>query len=67
MNKILVINAGSSSIKFSLFFKDNLNLIASGIAERINLPGSSITINFSNSKKHWILKWKIIKKQRICL
>ncbi|BBU47486.1 acetate/propionate family kinase [Mycoplasmopsis felis] len=51
MNKILVINAGSSSIKFSLFFKDNLNLIASGIAERINLPGSSITINFSNSKK----------------
>ncbi|UUD36040.1 acetate/propionate family kinase [Mycoplasmopsis citelli] len=44
MNKILVINAGSSSIKMSLFEKDTLNVIATGLAERITLPMGNITI-----------------------
>ncbi|MGZ9761854.1 acetate/propionate family kinase [Mycoplasma sp. 394] len=53
MKKILVINAGSSSIKLSLFDKDTLKLIASGLAERITLPKGNITIKF-NGQKHEI-------------
>ncbi|TDV24168.1 acetate kinase [Mycoplasmopsis mustelae] len=49
--KILVINAGSSSIKLSLFKKDNLELIASGLAERITLPKGNITIKCLGEKK----------------
>ncbi|WP_025755128.1 acetate/propionate family kinase [Mycoplasmopsis cricetuli] len=44
MNKILVINAGSSSIKMSLFEKDTLKVVATGLAERITLPQGNITI-----------------------
>ncbi|QGZ97830.1 acetate/propionate family kinase [Mycoplasma sp. NEAQ87857] len=50
-SKILVINAGSSSIKLSLFLKDNFLNIASGIAERIGLDNGLITIKF-NGQKH---------------
>lgn len=40
MNKlILVINAGSSSIKFKLFDAQKLNVIASGLCERIFIDG----------------------------
>jgi acetate kinase len=38
--KILVINAGSSSIKFKLFHVHNLAVIASGLCERIFIDGS---------------------------
>jgi acetate kinase len=37
--KILVINAGSSSIKFKLFYAKNLDVIASGLCERIFIDG----------------------------
>lgn len=43
-SKILVINAGSSSIKLSLFNKEDLSLIAKGAAEKITLKGGSIII-----------------------
>ncbi|ADE19739.1 acetate/propionate family kinase [Mycoplasma crocodyli] len=46
MSKILVINAGSSSIKLSLFNKSDFSLIANGIAERITLEKGNITIKF---------------------
>ncbi|AKA50017.1 acetate kinase [Mycoplasmopsis gallinacea] len=49
-HKILVINAGSSSIKLSLFNKDSLELLASGIAERITLPMGNISIKFKGEK-----------------
>ncbi|MCU4117412.1 acetate/propionate family kinase [Mycoplasma zalophi] len=42
INKILVINAGSSSIKWSLFNEENLDLLASGLAERINVDGNLV-------------------------
>ncbi|MEA4190930.1 MULTISPECIES: acetate/propionate family kinase [unclassified Mycoplasma] len=48
--KVLVINAGSSSIKLSLFDKESLELIASGIAERITLPEGAISIKFNGQK-----------------
>lgn len=47
MSKILVINAGSSSIKLTLFNKENFEVVATGIAERITLPMGNITIKFN--------------------
>ncbi|MCD6183969.1 MAG: acetate kinase [Thermovirga sp.] len=41
--KILVINTGSSSIKYELFYMDNLKVMASGIAEKIGEESSLIT------------------------
>lgn len=49
MSKILVINAGSSSIKWSLFEKSTLDLIASGLAERIKVDGA-LTLSFNGKK-----------------
>lgn len=48
--KVLVINAGSSSIKLQLFLKDTLDVIASGIAERITLADGIITIKANGEK-----------------
>lgn len=48
--KVLVINAGSSSIKLSLFDKASLEIIASGIAERITLLEGKITIKYNGQK-----------------
>ncbi|MFV8418968.1 acetate/propionate family kinase [Mycoplasma sp. Sp33II] len=48
--KVLVINAGSSSIKLSLFDKESLELIASGIAERITLPEGNIALKYNGEK-----------------
>ncbi len=41
--KILVINAGSSSLKYQLFDMANKSLIAKGIVERIGIEGSNLT------------------------
>lgn len=43
MQKILVINAGSSTIKWKLFEKDNFDVIAEGVADRIHVDGQIIT------------------------
>ncbi len=48
--KIISINAGSSSLKFSLFNMDNETVIASGLFERIGIDGSRYTINFNGEK-----------------
>ena len=39
MSKVLVINAGSSTIKWKLFTKDALEVIAEGVADRIFVDG----------------------------
>ncbi|WP_033161389.1 acetate/propionate family kinase [[Mycoplasma] collis] len=48
--KILVINAGSSSMKWSLYTKDKLEIIASGISERIGINNSFLTMDFDSKK-----------------
>ena len=40
--KILVINAGSSSIKYQLIDMDDESVIAKGLAERIGIEGSNV-------------------------
>ena len=48
--KIMSVNCGSSSLKFSLFEMDNNTLIASGYFERVGLDNSFYTIKFNGEK-----------------
>lgn len=48
--KIISINTGSSSLKFSLFNMDNETVIASGLFERIGIDGSNYTIKYNGEK-----------------
>ena len=47
--KVLVINCGSSSVKFQLINMVDENVLASGIVERIGLPQSLIKFKFGNN------------------
>jgi acetate kinase len=51
--KILVVNCGSSSIKYQLIDMENENLMAKGYLEKIGLPDSFLTHNV-NGEKHKI-------------
>ncbi len=46
--KTLVINCGSSSVKFQLINMADENVLASGMGERLGLPQSLITFKFGN-------------------
>ena len=48
--KIMSINAGSSSLKFSLFDMEKNECISSGYFERVTLPGSFYTIKYNGEK-----------------
>ena len=41
--KILVINCGSSSLKYQLIDMENENVLAKGLCERIGIEGSMLT------------------------
>ena len=49
--KILVLNCGSSSIKYALYNMDDRSVITSGGIEKIGLPDSFITVKL-NGEKH---------------
>ena len=51
MKKILVLNCGSSSIKYALYNMDDQSVITSGGIEKIGLPDSFITVKL-NGEKH---------------
>ncbi|MBN2345297.1 MAG: acetate kinase [Candidatus Aminicenantes bacterium] len=51
--KILVINSGSSSIKFQLINMDSGTVLAKGLLERIGIPGS-VLIYYQGERKHVI-------------
>ena len=53
MKKILVINCGSSSLKFQLYNveNDNYEVVSKGIAERIGMENSVIKIQYGDSPK----------------
>lgn len=48
--KILVINSGSSSIKYQLLNMDNENVLAKGLVERIGIDGSRIVHKVNGEK-----------------
>lgn len=49
--EVLVINCGSSSLKFQLIDSDNEKVLAKGLCERIGIDGSSITYESETCKK----------------
>lgn len=51
MQKTLIINAGSSSLKWQLFAMPAETVVASGLVERINLPGSIFTVKYGDHQK----------------
>ena len=48
--KILVLNSGSSSLKFQLFTKTDLSVLASGVIEEIGDVKSAIKLSFTDSE-----------------
>ena len=50
--KILVINCGSSSLKYQLFDMDNESVLAKGLVDRIGIDGSNITHKKTGSEDH---------------
>ncbi len=48
--KILSVNAGSSSLKFTLIELPNREVVASGLFEKIGLPDSKYTIKYNGEK-----------------
>ena len=50
--KIMSVNCGSSSLKFSIFNMNNNELIASGYFEKVTIPGSFFNIKFNGEKIH---------------
>lgn len=49
--KILVINAGSSSLKYQLMDSENGEVIAKGLCERIGMKGSKLTFKATGKSK----------------
>ena len=49
--EVLVINCGSSSLKFQLINSDNEKVLAKGLCERIGIDGSSITYAPTDGEK----------------
>lgn len=54
--KILVINAGSSSLKYQLIEVDDGTVIAKGLCERIGIPSSQLVYTPKGGDKHTIKK-----------
>ena len=50
--KILVINCGSSSLKFQLLDMTDESLLASGLVERIGIEGSRMVLKTTDGQKH---------------
>jgi acetate kinase len=48
--KILVLNCGSSSIKYALYNMDDQSVITSGGIEKIGLPDSCIIVKLNGEK-----------------
>jgi len=55
MNKVLAINAGSSSLKFKLFLMPEETVIAQGLIERIGLDNSIITVKVGDVKSEDVM------------
>jgi len=53
--KILVLNCGSSSIKYALYDMDTKKVMTSGGAERVGLDGSFVKVKLANGEKKQIM------------
>jgi len=62
MKRILVLNCGSSSIKYKLIDMEDKNVLAQGSVEKIGLNGSSLKITLPNGNKV-VLEGEILEHQ----
>ena len=62
--KVLVVNAGSSSLKYQLFETENETVLAKGNCERIGIPGSRI-IHKANGKE--LIKEAVIDDHSVAI
>ena len=53
--KILVLNCGSSSIKYALYNMDTKEVMSSGGAERVGLDGAFVKVKLANGEKKQIM------------
>ena len=53
--KILVLNCGSSSIKYALYNMDTKEVMTSGGAERVGLDGAFVKVKMANGEKQQIM------------
>ncbi len=53
--KILVLNCGSSSIKYALYDMDTKEVMASGGAERVGMDGAFVKVKLPNGEKKTIM------------
>lgn len=53
--KILVLNCGSSSIKYALYDMDSKTVMTSGGAERVGLDGAFVKVKLANGEKKQIM------------
>jgi len=53
--KILVLNCGSSSIKYALYNMDNHQVLAAGGAERVGIDGAFVKVKLPNGEKKTIM------------
>ena len=53
--KILVLNCGSSSIKYALYNMDDTSVMTSGGAERVGLDGAFVKVKLANGEKKQIM------------
>ena len=53
--KILVLNCGSSSIKYALYNMDDQSVMTSGGAERVGLDGAFVKVKLANGEKKQIM------------
>jgi len=52
--KILVVNCGSSSLKYQLINMETKHLIAKGLVERIGIPGAVLTHSLTSGENEVI-------------
>lgn len=52
MKKVLAINSGSSSFKYKLFSLPDEKVLASGMADRVGLSGSTFSLKLPDGTKH---------------
>ena len=62
--KILVLNCGSSSIKYALYNMDDKSVMTSGGAERVGLDGAFVKVKLANGEKKQ--SWLMVRKNRSC-
>ena len=52
--KILIVNAGSSSLKYQLVDMDGERVLAKGLVERIGIAGSKLTQKYPDSEEKFV-------------